>query len=147
MATSERLGVFQQALKELADARVKLFSGFSEYKKRVGFAGKDTAGAISVQTLAGLDRELRNGHVMVFRCGSGDDRFTRFALARAVHWPDDYFLLDAGFDSVWQGLREVFNVGLVLGSKRQEFIDHCSDVIEKVITRGITHNCHSGAPS
>jgi hypothetical protein len=51
-----------------------------------------------VQSLDDLARELRERHTMIFRCGARGGG-TRFALARAKAWPDDYFILDEGFSS------------------------------------------------
>ena len=98
VVTQPSQGVFHQALELLGDQRVMQFGSFDEYKKQADFPGTDTATAISVQTLATLNPELRARKVMVFRCGS-ERRFTRFALARGDCWPDDYFIRDEGFDA------------------------------------------------
>ncbi|MCY3019758.1 MAG: hypothetical protein NTW87_12105, partial [Planctomycetota bacterium] len=63
--------------------------------------------------------ELRARNIMVFRCGGSESRFTTFALARAQSWPEDYFILDKGFDPIPRTflsiapMRELFSFSLI----------------------------------
>ncbi|MBE1548139.1 hypothetical protein GGC64_002147 [Mycobacterium sp. OAS707] len=125
MGKSGQPGVFHQALEQLGDEWVLPFGSFDEYKRQTGFSKVDTASAISIQTLASLNPELRAREVMVFRYGSPkESRTTRFALAKAAKWPDDYFILDRDFDAEppiflsKAPLRELFAFGLLKPSER-----------------------------
>ncbi len=70
---------------------------FQDYLKNHGIAAQKTASLISVQTLNGLNPELRRGGYMVFRLGSRPEaKNTYFALAKlssSQNW-SEYFLLD-----------------------------------------------------
>lgn len=67
---------------------------FRSYAIEAGHPGVDTASCISVQTLRGLDAELRDAGVMVFRLGTRMGRHTEFGLARCVGDWGDYFFID-----------------------------------------------------
>lgn len=88
--------LFKPALLDMAESMVRAPEAWSVYLKRHGLAApRDTPHYLSVQDLRHLAPELAAEKVMIFRCGAGEGaRGTRFALARAANWPDDYFLPD-----------------------------------------------------
>jgi len=92
------MGVFSHALQEMTatGAWYRDPEPFLSYLKRHGLPERRVASAISVDSIAQLDPELRDARVMVFRLGMDPDgRNTQFALAQAEE-PNmsDYFLLD-----------------------------------------------------
>lgn len=87
--------LFDAALADMGDEMIRPPQKWRDYLTAQGaVSAPPTARVLSVQDLGGLDRGLSDAHVMVFRCGSAGGNGTRFALARAQSWPDDYFLPD-----------------------------------------------------
>lgn len=79
----------------MEEAQFRLPEAWGEYLKHYGIAKPaDTPRYLSVQNLGGLASELARAKVMVFRCGAAGNAGTKFALARANAWPDDFFLPD-----------------------------------------------------
>jgi hypothetical protein len=88
------VGVFSRALVSMGASLSSEPQPFRSYAIEAGHPGVDTASCISVQTLRGLDAELRDAGVMVFRLGTRMGRHTEFGLARCVGDWGDYFFID-----------------------------------------------------
>lgn len=92
------MGIFAPALRDM-EASGSWYRGpesFVSYLDRHAQPKRDVASAISIDSIAQLDPELREARVMVFRLGiDPGGRNAQFALAQAQQ-PDmsDYFLLD-----------------------------------------------------
>lgn len=87
-------GLFRHALAALQrhPDRILEPQSFKAYTQVQSLAAGPTASHISVQNLAGLDADLRQADVMIFRLGEGADRTTRFALIQAERSVDEFFL-------------------------------------------------------
>ena len=90
--------LFDVALKEMGENRVKLPESFKAYTERAGVEGNyDTLKILSVQSHLDVRPELQEKKTMIFRLGTHGGRNTSFALARADNWPDDYFIQNSIF--------------------------------------------------
>jgi hypothetical protein len=91
------VGIFNPAIQEiiLSGDPYKGPEEFVLYLERNALQSRNTAAAISVDSLSRLDRELKEAGLMVFRLGSGGGGHTKFALVKKEKddW-SDYFLLD-----------------------------------------------------
>jgi hypothetical protein len=90
------MGIFSPAIEELSISgqTYREPEDFSIYLKRHNLACNKTAEALSVDSLAKLDSELKSAGLMVLRLGSGDGIRTRFALVKNRNGWNDFFLQD-----------------------------------------------------
>lgn len=93
------MGIFTQALASMAASGSPVYGpvSFQAYCREQGIAPRSTAACISVQSIEGLDAELRAASTTVFRLGSPQGTpTTEFALVRSSHGLDrDFFLVDS----------------------------------------------------
>jgi len=94
---AEMTNMFSPALETMSREGTSCFGpvSFRDYLRQHNLPNKDTATAISVDSLRKLSRELVESHTMVFRLGNHPGtNHTAFALARTRDGWGDFFLED-----------------------------------------------------